>query len=108
MNRGFCDAILSEASRAMLHKVFPVQSCPRRWFSRGDIAQIKTLCSVVIDAADSNAQEKISFNVVLILLGQYSTGQNHMQCSPRGPRQNYIRKNPDIVFLILLRQHCTG
>ena len=74
----------------------------------GDIAQIKTLCSVVIEAADSNAQEKISFNVVLILLGQYSTGQNHMQCSPRGPRQNYIRKNPDIVFLILLRQHCTG
>ena len=42
-------------------------------------------------APENNAQEKIMFNVVLILLGQHCTGQNHVQCS-RDSKQNCTGK----------------
>ena len=100
--------MLSGASRATLCKVFPVQCCPRRWYSLDNIGQIKNLFSVVREAPDNNAKEKILFNVVLILLWQQSTGQNSMQCSPRGSRQHCTGKILCNVALILLGQHYTG
>ena len=59
-----------------------------------NIAQIKTLCSVALEAPNKNTQEKIMFNVVLILLGQHCTGKNPMQCCPRDSRQKCTGKNP--------------
>ena len=43
------------------------------------IAQVKSLCNVVLEAPDNNAQEKVLINVVLILFGQQCTGQNPIQ-----------------------------
>ena len=51
--------MLSGASMTTLHKVFPVQCCPRR-YSWGNIAQIKTMCSSVQDAPNNIVQEKKS------------------------------------------------
>ena len=85
--------MLSSASGTTLHKNFPVQCCPRRSYSWGNIAQIKTLCSVVFQAPDNNAQEKILFYVVLILLGQHYIGKNPMQCWTWGSRQQCTGKN---------------
>ena len=56
--RHFSYAIFSGASQTTLHNIFPVQSCPRRSYSWVNIAQIKTLCIVVLEAPDNNAQEK--------------------------------------------------
>ena len=98
LNRIFSCAMLSSASRTTLHKNFPVQCCPRRSHSWGNIAQIKTLCSVVYEAPDNNAQEKILFYVVLILLGQHYIGKNPMQCWTWGSRQQCTEKNPGNVF----------
>ena len=39
-------------------------------------------------------KKKTVCNFVLILLRQHCTGQNPMQCCPRGSRQHCIRKNP--------------
>ena len=44
-------------------------------YFRDNIAQIKTLCNVAKEAADNIAQEKVLCSVVLIVLGQYSTGK---------------------------------
>ena len=44
-------------------------------YSSDKIAQVKTLCNVVQEAPDNNAQEKNPFTVVLILLGQHCTGK---------------------------------
>ena len=69
-----------------------MQCCPRR-HSWDNIAIIKILCNVVLEAPDKNALEKILFNIVVILLGQHCTSQNPMQCCPRGFRQNCTGKN---------------
>ena len=45
-------------------------------FSWDNIAQVKTLCNVVQEAPENIAQEKIMFNVVLILLEQHCRGKN--------------------------------
>ena len=104
--------MLSSASGTTLHKNFPVQCCPRRSYSWGNIAQIKTLCSVVFQAPDNNAQEKILFYVVLILWGQHGAGQNPVQCCPRGSRQHctgkILCKILCKVFFIFMGQHGTG
>ena len=71
-----------------------IRFCPKRLYSWDNTAQIKTLSSVVVEALVNNAQEKILFNVVLILLAQHCTGQNPMQCCPRGCRQQCTGKNP--------------
>ena len=42
-------------------------------FSWNNIAQVSTLCNVAQEAPDNTAQEKIMFNVILILLGQHCT-----------------------------------
>ena len=42
----------------------------------------KPLCNVVLEALDSIAQEKILYNAVLTLLGQYYTSKNPMSCCP--------------------------
>ena len=71
------------------------------------IEQTQTLCNVVQEAPDNIAQEKkILINVVLIPLGQYSTGKNLMQFCPRDSSQHSTRKILISVFLILLGQHC--
>ena len=49
---------------------------------------------VLLEALDNNAQEKILFNDVLILLGQHCTGKNLVQCFPKDSRQHCTRKNP--------------
>ena len=41
-----------------------------------NIAQVKTLCNVVQEAPENIAQEKIMFNVVLILLEQHCRGKS--------------------------------
>ena len=88
----FSYALLSWDPKTTLHKVFPVQCCSRKWFSWDNIAQIKTLCIVALEAPCINAQEKILFNVVLILLGQYCTGQNPMHSYNWNniPQENYL------------------
>ena len=78
------------------------------WYSWDNIAQIRFLCNVVQEASDNIAQEKIVFNVVLILLGQHCTGKKVVQCCPRGFRQHAQEKNLFNVVLILLGQHCTA
>ena len=45
-------------------------------FSWDNIAKVKTLCNVVQEAPENTSQEKILFNVVLILLEQYCTSRN--------------------------------
>ena len=70
-------------------KVFLVH-CPMRWYSWDNIAKTKTLCSVVLEVPDNNAQENILVSVVLIFLRQH---QNPMQCCLRGSRQHCRRKN---------------
>ena len=77
-------------------------------FSWGNIAQINTLDNVVLEAPDNIAQEKILFNVVLILLGQDCTGKSLVRFCPRASRQHCTG---NILFngvLILLGQHGTG
>ena len=51
-----------------LHSV--VQEAPN------NISQVKTLCNVILEVPDNNAQENFLFNVVLKPLGQQCTGQN--------------------------------
>ena len=46
------------------------QYCPKSISCTGKTFHRKTICSVVFEASDNIAQEKILFNVVLILLGQ--------------------------------------
>ena len=71
------------------------RSCAKfSWYSWDNIEQVKSQCSVVGMAPDNIASEKVQFHVVLILLGQHSTGQKSMQCCPRYFRQHCIRKNP--------------
>ena len=105
LNINFSYEILPGASKTTLHKVFPVQCCPRRYFWE-DIAQIKTLCSViqeapsktavktlcnvVLEAPDNNVQEKVLFVFVLILFVQHRTGQIPMQCCPKDSRPHCI------------------
>ena len=80
LNRIFSYAMLSGASKT-IHKVFPMKYfflCRR--YSWDNIAQIKTLCSVVqeapnnitlvktlcnvvLEASDNNSQEKVLFNI---------------------------------------------
>ena len=91
-----------------------------------NIAQLKSWGNVQ-ETPDNIAQEKILFNVVLILLGQHCTGKIYVQCCPRGSRQYSagkklvrwcnVQEAPDniaqekILFnvvLILLGQHCIG
>ena len=86
LNKIFSYALLSGASRTAPHKVFLVQTWPSR-YSWDDIAQIKTLCSVVREAPNNTTQEKILFNIVFISLGQRYSGKNPMQCCPWGSRQ---------------------
>ena len=50
------------------------------------------VCNVFGEAPDNIGQEKIMFNVVLILLGQHYLGQNLMQYCPRGSRQHCVRQ----------------
>ena len=45
-------------------------------FSWDNIAQVKTLCNVVQEAPENIVQEKIMFNVVLILLEQHCRGKS--------------------------------
>ena len=48
-------------------------------------ARVKTLCNVAQEIPDNIAQEKILFNIVLILLGRHCTGKSLVQCCPRSP-----------------------
>ena len=59
-----------------------------------NIAPVKALCNVVLKAPDNTAQENVLFHVVLKLFGQQSTGQNTVWCCPRGSRQHCIKKTP--------------
>ena len=43
-----------------------------------NFAQVNTLCNVVLEAPDNNSQEKVIFNVVLKLFGQQCTGEIFM------------------------------
>ena len=59
-------------------------------------------------APDNIAQEKILFNVVLILFGEHCTGKtlcNVVQLAPDNIAPEKFLFN---VVLILLEQHCTG
>ena len=56
---------------------------------------------------DNIAQEKILFNVLLILLG-HCTGKSLVQCCPRGSRQQCTKKIMFNHVLILLGQHYTS
>ena len=99
----------------------------RQHHSWDNIALVKTLCNVVLEAPDNNEQEKVhfNFNVVLILVGQHCTSKNLVQRCPRGSRQQFTRESPMQCCLNTLRktlhrknlvqyclrgsrQHCTG
>ena len=54
-------------------------------YSLENIAQVNDLCNVILEAPKNNAQKKILFDVVLILLGQHSTGKNLMQVAWETP-----------------------
>ena len=54
--------MLSGASKAALDQVFLVQFCPRI-YSCDNIAQTKTLCSVVQEAPNNIAQVKNFWNI---------------------------------------------
>ena len=51
-----------------------------------------TSCNVVQEAPDNIAHEKIMFNIVVILLGQYCTCENPVQYFPRDSRQHCTGK----------------
>ena len=91
MHRSKLYVMLSERLQTTFHKK---SSCAMfSEYSWVNIEQVKTLSNVVREAPNDITYEKILFNVVLILLGQHCTGQNPMQCCPRGSRQHCIRKN---------------
>ena len=54
-------------------------------YSLDNIAQVNDLCNAILEAPKNNAQKKILFDVVLILLGQHSAGKNLMQVSQETP-----------------------
>ena len=54
-------------------------------YSWDNIAHIKALCNVDLEAPDNNTREKILFIVVLMLMAQSCTGQNPMQCCLTNP-----------------------
>ena len=60
--------MLSKRLQTILHRKNPVKCCLKQYFW-DNIPQVKTLCNVQQEAPENNAQEKILFNVVLILLG---------------------------------------
>ena len=89
--------------------------------------QVKTLCNIVQGASDNNAQEKILFNVALILLGQHCTGKNPVQfclntfawnnialvnilCNVALETTDNIAQEKILfnVALMLLRKYCTS
>ena len=75
-----------------------VQCCPRG----KHLVRVNTLCNVVEEAPDNIAQEKILFNVVLLLLKQHCTCKNLEQCCPRYYRQDCTGKILFYVAVILL------
>ena len=74
---------LSKRLQTTMHRKKPCSMLS--YHSQDNIAQVKTLCNVVLEAPDNNAQEKILFNVVLTFLGQHCTSncKNLVQCYPR-------------------------
>ena len=78
-------------SKRLKNTTFRKKSCSMLFLYSWD--NVKTLCNVVQEAQDNNAQEKILFNVVLIFLGQHSTCKNLVQCYPRDSRQHCTGKN---------------
>ena len=60
----------------------------------GQLHTDKTLCNAVQEVPYKLAQEKILFNAVLILLGQYGTDKKLAQCCPIDSRQ---QKNSNIA-----------
>ena len=89
-NKTFSFAMLSGASSTILHKVFTVQCCPRR-YTWGSIAQIIT----PVQCCPRSSK-------------QHCTSKNPMQCCSRGSRQLCIKKVLCNVVLILLGQYCIG
>ena len=56
------------SSRQHYTGYFPAKGDCALW---DNIAKVKTLCNVVLEARDNNEQENILFKVVLILLGPW-------------------------------------
>ena len=71
---------MSEASKITLHKVFPVQYGLMR-YSWDNIAQIKTLGSVIQEASNNIAQVKTLSNVVLEASDNNVQHKSPVQCS---------------------------
>ena len=65
-----------------------------------DIAHIKTLCSIVLETSDSNAQENILFDFVLILSGdsaQVKTNYSVILEAPKAPDNTADEKSCEIL-----------
>ena len=58
------------------------------------MAQLKTLCTVVLETSDNIGQKKILFNFVLILLEQHCTSNYPMQWCPLESKEDCTRQNP--------------
>ena len=77
-----------------------VQCCPRGSRQHYTGKNLVQYCLI--------AQEKIQFNVALILLGQHCTGKSFVQCCSRAFRKDCTGKILFNVVLILLEEQCTG
>ena len=69
------------------------------------MAEVNTLCNTVLQAPDDNVQEKILFNVVLILFGQCCKGKYSINVVLEAPGNNEQEKILFKVVLVLLGQH---
>ena len=104
-------AMLSERLQATLYKK---TSCAiLSSYSRDNIVQVAPQSSIqyYLTSTRQHCINKILFNVVLILLGQYCTDKIFMQCCSKGSRQHCIKKKKKKVLinvvLILFRVHST-
>ena len=107
LHKIFSYAMLSGASRTTLQEVFPVQCCPRR-YSWDNITQTKPCAALPKMFQITFHRKKFLFNIAVILLGQHCTGQNPMQCCPRGSRhiqhitEKQKQKNLSIYIIYII------
>ena len=94
-----------ELQRKLGIRFFLCNAVPEDDSSRKILHRVKNLSSFVLEISDNNAQKKILFLVVWIFLGQHCTGQNLIQCCPKGSSSHWTGKILCNFVLILLGQH---
>ena len=105
LSRIFSYVFLSVVSRTTLHKVFPAHFCLRRYYW-DNVAQKKTLSSVVQEAPKSIAQEKILCNVLQYYWNNITQVKTLSNVVLEAPDNNVQEKITCNIVLIVVLQCC--